>query len=95
MTVSDAAMNLMDSAGDVAMTGAVSNVVKHQVEHVANKVSKKVLKKTLDANTVGKVVGAAMSLKDCTARYINGEIDSKEYLFQVLEDGTGSVVSSL
>lgn len=95
MNVEEALDDMLDSTEAVIKSGMVGSVVKHQAEHIANQVSQKVINKTLDANAIGKVTGIAISLKDCTEKYINGEIDSREYCIEVLEDSVGFIISEL
>lgn len=93
MEASEAVEDIVLTTGKVAVTGAASRVAKKAVEKTADKIGSKVLKKTIDANAIGKVAGIAISLKDCTNKYINGEIDSGEYLIELFEDGMGFVIS--
>lgn len=91
MEVTDAVLEIATITGTVATSGAATAIANR----AANKVATKVLNKTIDANSVGKIVGLAISLKGCTEKYINGEIESGEYLHEVLEDGVGFAVSSI
>lgn len=95
MDVEEAAKDIGISLGTSMVAGVVTKVVGHQVEHAANKISQKVFNKTLDSNIVGKVLGMALSLKDCTESFLNGEIDAKEYLCEVLEDGVGYIINTI
>ena len=95
VSVSDAAVDMAKSTGTVVVTGAATNIVKKQVNKAVERVNIKVGTQFVDTNVVGKVVGIAISLKDCTKQFVDGEIESSEYLIRVLEDGTGFVISSL
>lgn len=95
MSVEESVVDMAGTVGKTAASGIVSHAINKQAEKVAAKVSNKVLKQALDTNAVTKVFNIANSLKDCTDRYINGEIGTGEYLIEVVEDGVGHVINSL
>lgn len=80
-TVQSAAIGYGTSFAGSAINGVMKNSASEFVRSIA------------EGNTVIQVAGIVNSLKGCTERYVNGEIDGGEYLHEVLEDGMGYVVS--
>lgn len=54
-----------------------------------------VLRNIAESNEVAQIVATAMIVKDSAVRYINGEIDGKEFIEEVGEKGAGMVAGMI
>lgn len=98
MEAEEAIVDMAGTVGKVVMAGAATGVMKKQVGNIAApalQTAEKILKMPLDAPVVGQITGAVMVLKDCAVKFAKGEIESGEFFMQMMEDGTGYILSTI
>lgn len=86
-TMGDAAKDMGKTTLNVAVAGGNNRLLLDVVTNQLKNSSNAVLKEFAQSNAVGQIVAVASIVKDSAVRYINGEIDGKEFVEEVGEKG--------
>lgn len=86
-TLGDAAKDMGKTAMNVAVAGGNNRLLLDVVTNQLKNSSNAVLKQFAQSSAVGQIVAVASVVKDSAVRYINGEIDGKEFVEEVGEKG--------
>ena len=85
-SLDEAAKNMGRTVVDVAVVGGsnriLTDIVKHKMQN------NEYFKKLEESGEIGKIIAVATIVSDSAVRYINGEIDGKEFIEEIGEKGT-------
>lgn len=81
--------------GQIAIVGGAKNIAIDSVSVVLKKAGKEKLDMLLKSNEAAKIIAVTMVVKDSVVKYINGEIDGKEFLDEVEEQGAVMIAGSI
>lgn len=86
-SLGDAAKDVGKTTMNVAVAGGGNKLVLDAVKSQLTNSSNTVLQKFAQSNAVGQIVAVASIVSQSAVRYINGEIDGKEFVEEVGERG--------
>ncbi len=92
---SDAAKDMGKLTLSVAGTGGAIRVVSTGVTNVLKNSKKETLQKIANSNQVMQIITVSLIVKDSIVKYVNGEIDGKEFFEEIGEKGLGMVTGSI
>ena len=91
----DAAKDMGKITVDVAVTGGTNKLLVDVVSSQLANSKNVVLKEIAASNEVAQIIAVAAIVKDSAVKYINGEIDGKEFIEEVGEKGTTMVAGMI
>lgn len=92
-TLSDAAKDMGKITANVAIVGGTNKILVDGVTVALKNSNKEVFVKLANSNEVAQIIAVAAIVRDSAVKYINGEIDGKEFIEEVGEKGTIMVAS--
>ncbi|MFD3156736.1 hypothetical protein ACFIJ5_07740 [Haloimpatiens sp. FM7330] len=87
-TLDDAAKDMGKITANVAIAGGRNKVIVDGVTVSLRNSNKEVFIKLANNNEVAQIIAVAAIVKDSTVKYINGEINGREFIEEVGEKGT-------
>lgn len=90
-TLSDAAKDMGKITANVAIVGETNKVIVDGVKVALMNSKKEAFVKLANSNEVAQIIAVAAIVKDSAIKYINEEIDGKEFIEEVGERGTTMV----
>lgn len=93
--LSEATKDIAIITTKVAVKGGGYKVTTTGLTNVLKSSSNEMLKKVGESNYVGKIVVAAAIVANSTYRYLNGDIDGKEFFTEIGEKGVGLISGSI
>lgn len=94
-SLGDAAKEMGKVAVDVAVSGGTNKLVLDVVNSQLRNSKNAVFSNIANSNQVAQIVTVAMIVKDSAVKYINGEIDGKEFIEEVGVKGTTMVAGMI
>lgn len=94
-SLEDAAKEMGKEVVDVAVVGGVNKLVSDVAKSKLRNSGNAVISKIANSNHVAQIVTVAMIVKDSAVRYINGEINEKEFIDEVGVKGATMVAGMI
>lgn len=94
-SLGEAAKDMGKTTLGVAVAGGGNKLVLDVVNTTLKNSSKTAFKNLAGSNEVAQIISVASIVKDSAVRYINGEIDGKEFINEVGEKGTTMVAGMI
>lgn len=92
---SEAAKDMGKLTLSVAATGGTIRVVSTGVNNLMKNSGKEVLRKFANSNQLMQVVTVSFIIKDSVIKYVNGEIDGKQFFEEIGEKGVGMLTGAI
>lgn len=90
-TLGEAVKDMGKTTANVAIVGGTNKIIVDGVTVVLKNSSKEAFIKLANSNEVAQIITVAAVVKDSAVKYINGEIDGKQFIEEVGEKGTTMV----
>lgn len=94
-SLGDAAKEMGKVVVDVAVTGGTNKLVLDVINSKVGKSKNALFSKLANSNEVAQIITVAMIVKESAVKYINGEIDGKEFIEEVGVKGTTMVAGMI
>lgn len=94
-SLGDAAKEMSKVVVDVAVTGGTNKLVLDVINSKVGKSKNALFSKLANSNEVAQIITVAMIVKESAVKYINGEIDGKEFIEEVGVKGTTMVAGMI
>lgn len=92
---SEAAKDMGKLTLSVAASGGTIQVVSTGVNNLMKNSGKEVLRKFANSNQLMQVVTVSLIVKDSVIKYVNGEIDGKQFFEEIGEKGVGMLTGAI
>lgn len=94
-TIDEAAQDMGKIAVDVAVVGEADRIIFQALNHTMLTSQNEVLQNISKSGELGQIIAVAAIVKDSAVKYINGEIDGKEFVSEVGEKGLTMVAGMI
>ncbi len=94
-TIDEAAQDVGKVAVDVAVVGGADRVIFQTLNYTMLTSQNEVLQNISKSGELGQIIAVAAIVKDSAVKYINGEIDGKEFVSEVGEKGVTMVAGMI
>ncbi len=94
-SLEDAAKDMGKTTVNIAVAGGTNKLLVDVVSVELSNSSSAVLQNIASSNEVGQIIAVAAIVQETAVKYINGEIDEKEFIEQVGEKGTTMVAGMI
>lgn len=95
VSAKNAAKDMGKITVDVAVTGGTNRLLVDALTSTMTNSNSHLLKSVAESNEVGKLIAVAAIVKESAVRYVNGEIDGKEFIEEVGEKGASMVAGMI
>lgn len=93
--LSDAAKDIGKTTVKITVAGGTNRLITDIVAAQMKQENKVILKKIANSDTMAQIITVAAIVQDSAVRYMNGEIDGKEFISEVGEKGTTMVAAMI